>query len=55
MNQILDRLDQALSRVGYTYGVLAYNLAHAKLPPGVSFEQFLDDVVGDFPIQDRYE
>lgn len=55
MNQILDRLDQALTRVGYTYGALAYNLAHAKLPPGVSFEQFLDDVVGNLEIQDKYE
>lgn len=51
----LDRLDQALNRVGYTYGSLAFNLAKAKLPPGVSFEQFLDDVVGQLPVQDSDE
>jgi hypothetical protein len=55
MNQFLTRLDLALSRVGYTYGTLAYNLSLAKLPPGVSFEQFLDDVVGKFPLADSDE
>lgn len=55
MNPFLDRLDQALNRVGYTYGSIAFSLAQAKLPPGISFEQFLDDTVGQFPIQDSDE
>lgn len=55
MTPFLDRFDQALNRVGYTYGSLAFSLAQAKLPLGVSFEQFLDDTVGRFPLQDSDE
>lgn len=47
MMLFLDRFDLALKKFGYTYGALAFDLARTPLPPGVSFEEMIDDLAGD--------
>jgi hypothetical protein len=47
MMLFLDRFDLALKKFGYTYGALAFDLARTPLPPGVSFDEMIDDLAGD--------
>jgi hypothetical protein len=45
MSDFIDNFEKALRAFGYPMGSLAYDLATAPLPAGVSFDQMLADLV----------